>query len=601
MPQLSDDALKVNQACDASLCENVDEDHAGAGGVLHEQPQFHARNIRPNLKPGFRPGLPPSDTEAGAKFGGSALRGRGVTPLRKLATLLFALLIAPLAAIHAAGGFSLKTAPSLTPTKVAGMECRYFTELLGKTSAKSITAQFAPIENTQIDTIVCCPMSWRFYSFPSQVDLTWKEPDKHPRDLHLYPAWKKVVDHLTAGGDPLKDALELARKQKKRFVVSFRMNDRHYVQNERFPTHNNFWREHPEYRFGKDSGMPPVLNYGIPQVREFYFAVLEEICTKYDIDGIELDFQRAPHFFLEPEMEAGRAAMTAHIKRIREMLDGLGKLRGRHLELSARVLPTVQANSDIGLDLLAWDASGWLDGITVSSSYVQTADVGIEDFAMRRSKAKIFGELNYLHVQIAGTGHDPNDRRYVVPETYRAATLSFMERGADGVSFFNTYCVPQPELKKLTSSLLTGLKDLDALKRSDKLYTCYATPVTMFGRIFPARNERSFEMFLADKLPGLCKNAVLRFETKAPWKDLEVLAWVNGTSLKAHSPETLELFPPLTINKASPNADNLKFFSVPVSALKFGINAIAVRNADSSRQACDFTAAELALYLNRMD
>lgn len=512
--------------------------------------------------------------------------------------LLTGLQLVPLAALHAGGGFSPKTAPSLTSSQVAGMECRYFTELLGRTSAKSIAAQFDPVANTQIDTIVCCPMGWRFYNFPSQVDLTWKEPGKHPRDLQLFPGWKKMVDHLAAGGDPLRDALELARKQKKRFIVSFRMNDSHYVRQEQFPTHNNFWRDHPEYRLGKDSKIPQVFNYSAPQVRDFYFAVLEEICTNYDVDGIELDFQRAPHFFLENELDAGRTIMTAHVKRIREMLDKAGQLRGRRLELGARVLPTVRANFDIGLDVLAWDAAGWLDAIIVSSSYVQTADVGIEDFATRRTKAKIFGELNYLHVQIAGTGHDPNDRRYVVPETYRAATLSFLERGADGVSFFNTYCVPRRELNELTSGLLTNLKDLDALSRSDKLYTCYATPATMFGRIFPARNEKSFEMFIADDLPGRCKNAILRFETKAACRDIPAGAWLNGTQLETLTPDTVELFPPLTINRASPNPDNLKYFSVPLSALKFGINAVTVRNANGTRQPCDFTAAELALYLD---
>ena len=290
--------------------------------------------------------------------------------------------------------------------------------------------------------------------------------------------------------------------------------------------------------------------------------------------------------------------MTAHVKRIREMLDKVGQARGRHLQLGARVLPTVQANLAIGLEVMAWDAAGWLDSLTVSSSYIHTADVGIEDFASRRTKAKILGELNYLHVQLAGTGHDPNDRRYVTPETYRAATLSFLERGADGVSFFNTYCIPRTELKKLTADLLANFRDFDALKRSDKLYTCYATSATMFGKIFPARNEKSFEMFIADELPGRCTNAILRFETKAACKDLHVEACLNGSKLEAQNPDAVELFPPVSVNKSAPHSANLKYFSVPLTALKFGINALTVKNTDSARHPCDFAAAELALYMN---
>ena len=161
------------------------------------------------------------------------------------------------------------------------------------------------------------------------------------------------------------------------------------------------------------------------------------------------------------------------------------------------------------------DAAGWLDGITVSSGYVHTADVGIEGFVAKRKRARVYGELNYLSVQVAGTGHDAQDRRYLTPEAYRAATLSYLERGADGVSFFNTYCIPQPELNKLTAALLRNYKDLGALQRSDKDYLSYATGSTMFGRIFPAKDERAFDLFVADAMPRFCRRAALRFETKA--------------------------------------------------------------------------------------
>jgi len=519
-----------------------------------------------------------------------------------LRTLVFACLACRAGELMAEG-FSKKGAPSLSADQVQKMECRYFTELLGVHSLQGVAGPLDRIAGTEVDTVVCCPMGWRFYNFPSEVDLTWREPNKHPRDQTLYANWKNMVDNLAAGGDPLRDALERTRQLKKRFVASFRMNDNHYVHIENFPTHNNFWREHPEYRLGADtkrfssSDTAPVFNYLVPEVRDFYFSVIEEICTKYDVDGMELDFQRAPRFFHDKDVDQGRAVMTAHVKRIREMLDRIGKTRGKHLELCVRVLHTVDANDAIGLDVMAWDAAGWLDGITVSSSYIHTADTGIEGFAAKRKKAKIHGELNYVHLQVAGTGHSAQDRRYVTPETYRAATLSYLERGADGVSFFNTYCIPQPELKKLTSDLLRNYKDLDILKRSNKNYTSYATRATMSGTIFPAKNESTFEMFIADEMPGYCAKAALRFETKKPCKDLRVEAWVNGRKLEAYTCAETELFPPIMVNKASAKMENLKFFVVPVSALRFGINRVQVKNVDRGKQPCDFASAELGLYM----
>ncbi|MBI5689009.1 MAG: family 10 glycosylhydrolase [Verrucomicrobia bacterium] len=502
-----------------------------------------------------------------------------------------------------AAGFTTRTAPAVTAEKAANMDVRYFTELLGRSSKGSVESQFTPLANTEVTTVVCCPMGWRFYSFPSEVDLTWKEPDKFPRHDALFPNFRKVVGYLQAGGDPLKDAVDATRRLGKRFIVSFRMNDSHYVKVEDFPSHNNFWRAHPELRLGSDiTGSPlsensPVFDYLRPEVRDFYFSVLEEICTKYDVDGVELDFQRAPRFFHDRNIGAGRAVMTAHVGRIRGMLDRIGAQRGRPMELSVRVLHTIQANWDIGADVMAWDAAGWLDGIIVSSGYIHTADTGIEEFVAARKKAKVHGELNFVHFQAAGTGHNPNDRRYLTPETYRAATLSYLERGADGVSYFNTYCVPQPALNRLTASLLGKYRDLGVLQRADKNYTTYANPATMAGRIFPAKDKKTFQVFIADARPADATRAVLRIETKAESQGLKMEASVNGSDLEEVFPAEPELFPPLAVNNASARRERLRFFAVPVAVLKFGVNQVAVRNLETNRKSCDFISSELALYL----
>jgi hypothetical protein len=500
-----------------------------------------------------------------------------------------------------AEGFSTNAAPSATEAQAARMACRYYVELLGVCGKEGVERQIGPLRGTEVDTVVCCPSGWRFFNYPSGVDATWKEPDKFSRDEKAYPGWRRMVDNLAAGGDPLRDALAEARKLNKRFVLSFRMNDNHYVNQEEFPTHSNFWREHPEFRLGDDSksyslsDTARVFNYLRPEVRDYYYAVLEELCARYDVDGVELDFQRAPRFFHDADMEQGRGVMTAHVRRIREMLDKAGAMRGRRLELGVRVLHTVAANGLAGLDVMAWDAAGWLDGITVSSGYIHTADTGIEGFVAGRAKARIYGELNYVLVQIAGTGHDARDRRYVTPEAYRAATLSYLERGADGVSFFNTYCVPQPELNKLTVGLLGRFKDLALLRRADKLYTCYPTPGTMFGKVLPAKDACAFDVFVADAVPGFCKRAVLRLETKNACQGAPVVARLNGAALRALASREPELFPPVAVNKASPKPENLIFFEVPVGALKFGANRVEVKNAEPPAQPCVFVSAELAL------
>jgi hypothetical protein len=155
------------------------------------------------------------------------------------------------------------------------------------------------------------------------------------------------------------------------------------------------------------------------------------------------------------------------------------------------------------------------------------------------------------------------------------------------------------ELSKLTADLLVKYRDLDVLERSDKNYTTYANPATMFGRIFPAKDQNDYQVFIADKLPGNFERAVVRFETRQSSTNLRIEAAINGTKLEEFSSTEVELFPPLAVNNASAKRANVRFFTVPLSALKFGVNQVQVRNLDREAKACEFVSSELALYLRR--
>ena len=61
---------------------------------------------------------------------------------------------------------------------------------------------------------------------------------------------------------------------------------------------------HPEYLMGRkgqklEQGAWSAVNYALPEVRELAFRYFEEVCHRYDVDGIELDFFRHPVYFLQ--------------------------------------------------------------------------------------------------------------------------------------------------------------------------------------------------------------------------------------------------------------------------------------------------------------
>ena len=86
--------------------------------------------------------------------------------------------------------------------------------------------------------------------------------------------------------------------------VSIRMNDVHDAPWIKSPLHSQFWMEHPEYwRFPDRIGAwnDRCLNYGLKPVRDHAMALIREVCDRFDIDGLELDWNRFPLHFREGE------------------------------------------------------------------------------------------------------------------------------------------------------------------------------------------------------------------------------------------------------------------------------------------------------------
>ena len=85
--------------------------------------------------------------------------------------------------------------------------------------------------------------------------------------------------------------------------------------------------------------------------------LLEEIGTRHDVDGIELDFYR--HFPLFKRHAWGESVsiqelgqMTDFVRRLREATRTREEQRGKPLLIAVRVLESVELSRDNGLDIL---------------------------------------------------------------------------------------------------------------------------------------------------------------------------------------------------------------------------------------------------------
>ncbi len=486
------------------------------------------------------------------------------------------------------------------PQAAAKYRCIFNHELLivcgNKTNSPAYMASFIDkLKDSDVDAVICCPTAWRANLFPSEVDPQWRKytpEQKSPK----FPSFDYIMKYIHDGGDPVKETLEACRQNGKAFFISYRMNDHHYVTDLTWPTHNAFWREHPQYWLGDSEDSPytfsdkcRLLNYLIPEVREYYFSILQELCTRYDVDGLELDFQRFPKFFHKAETAEGRRVMTAFVERIRALADRVGRERGKFLPICVRVPETLTLCDEAGLDVMDWDARGLIQMINISSSYVHTMNLGIEEFKARRTQARLYGEMNYVTYQAPKTAKGFG-RRYTTFEVYRATALNFFARGADGLSLFNYDYVPA-HLRQTMAPGLKGLTGVEFLRTVSKDYTVYPR-----SGLLPATNNKTLKVLIPDDTRKVAfSRAALRVETRHDSTKVKLGVRVNGKELAPCEWPDTELFPPLERNEGYATRDCVKFFAVPLELLVAGENTIEIARQDSGKASCSLFSMELAL------
>ena len=495
-----------------------------------------------------------------------------------------------------------ETKPTYHPTApTTDYRCIFNHELLIVSHKKDNSAEYIKsfiekMEGTDVDAVTCCPQMWRTNTFPSDVDPTWKKY-KPGQPKSKFASWDYMMTYLHSGGDPVKDTLEACRQYGKDFFISYRMNDHHYIQDLEWPCHNDFWRDHPECWLA-DSNTSPYTksrddvrlhNYMLPEVRDYYYAIIQELVTNYDVDGFEFDFQRYPRFFKNDEIEEGTKVMTAFVTCIREMLSRIGAERGKTLKLCARVPHTVELCEQAGLDVIGWDAAGLVDMINVSSFYLHTMEMGVEAFQARTTRAKIYGEMNYVTYQNSKV--DRYARRYTTFEIYRASALNLFARGVDGLSLFNYDYVPGDKRLKMAPGL-KRITDVEYLKTVSKDYAVYPG----FGS-FKTADQETVELVIPDDTSKLAfARSLLRVETRTSCEDIRIGVWLNGKPLAECNHEAPELFPTVAQNAGYATRDVLKFYTVPLDAIIPGKNAVKLENLDREKRSCKFFSLEIALY-----
>ncbi len=176
------------------------------------------------------------------------------------------------------------------------------------------------------------------------------------------------------------------------------------------------------------------------KVRDERFAIIEEVLTRYPVDGIELQLNFWPYYFHPNEVKVGRKTMTQWIARVHEAV----KCSGPERELVISIPASVETCLSRGLDPLEWIGRSIVEVLVAhkparpelmdpNGSFLVYEGWLLDDIGSLVEAAR--GSQCRVHAAI--DSHLDSDRLAEAPiEMIRTAACSFWARGVAGLYVF---------------------------------------------------------------------------------------------------------------------------------------------------------------------
>ena len=318
------------------------------------------------------------------------------------------------------------------------------------TSREEIWEHLEAMRDTDFGTLLwCVGAGGDVLNYPSKYgkmigDGVTDFPRTGDRDIH------EALQIMSGKGiDTLQEVVEYCHGMGVKVHASNRMEA--FQCNAPFEHYftGDLYEDHPEWRCIDIDGREIArMSYAYQGVRDLVTNIFKEVASNYDIDGINLIFNRGAPFLLyeEPLIEGFRTetgldarelserderyleyragVMTRFMQDLRQEMDAIGRSRGRQVEVSAHVLNDEETNIYYALDVPTWVDEGLVDMLIAYPWRDAEIDVAY------------FGRLT------AGTpvSFCPEVMpRRMSPEEYRRRAISNYADGADGLCFWDTY------------------------------------------------------------------------------------------------------------------------------------------------------------------
>ena len=222
-------------------------------------------------------------------------------------------------------------------------------------------------------------------------------------------------------------------------------------------------------------------NYAKVEVRERFLGLFDETLTRYDFDGLELDFSRAPPFFRAGEVIENIPTLTQFMRDAREIVNRHSASKDRELRLIVRVPVGVGENLEAGMDTETWIREGLADIVVLGSPGYCVHEI---DIGKAVSFAAGSGTLVFTGFDGATYTVSPQEGYERSPSSVlRATALNGYREGAAGVHLFN-YDYPSHRAGPTDSSdfnvyddyHLQTIRDLREPSSLARRHRCYYLP-----------------------------------------------------------------------------------------------------------------------------
>ena len=333
---------------------------------------------------------------------------------------------------------------------------------------------YAPLEDTQVDALFWST-GGQGSRWPSEIlEFIGEAKGRRYDSAGAYTGTENIRQMYDRGEDPQVALIERGHELGIDVYASVRMNDNHFGgaqvadlgslhKDRRVET---LRCEHPEWVLGERTSEWFALswNMAVPEIRQRRFDHVEEVCRRYQWDGVELDWQRHAFHFPDDEGYRLRYLLTDLQRAIRRMTEALAEERGRPFYLAARVSGSLEMCRRIGYDIPTWIDEGLVDILIPAGNAVTDASIDVAGFARLCEGTDVL-----LYPGFDSNLPDP----FVGPEEQdekdhlrtRAISSRHHRAGASGIYAFNWHA--NRDSKR---PLLTTIGSTESLVGTDKIY-----------------------------------------------------------------------------------------------------------------------------------